>query len=250
VTPVAGSETTGFGGDNGPATSALLSQPSDTVVDSLGNIYIADGPNNRVRKVSNGVITTVAGTGPVGFLNTEFSGDNGPATSARLSDPNGVALDSRGNLYIADSGNGRVRLVSNGIITTVAGGINGGSVFGSGGDNGPAVGAELIFPTAIALDSAGNLFIADRDRCCVRKVSNGIITTVAGNIVVLPGFSGDNSLATNAQLYGPTGVAVDATGNLYIADTATSASARSRTEPSRPSREMDLAGSAATAVRH
>jgi uncharacterized protein (TIGR03437 family) len=220
VTPVAGSETTGFGGDNGPATSALLSQPSDTAVDSLGNIYIADGPNNRIRKVSNGVITTVAGSGPVGLLNNVFSGDNGPATSARLSDPSGVALDSLGNLYIADAGNGRVRVVSNGIITTVAGGINGGSVFGSGGDNGPAVGAELIFPTAIALDSAGNLFIADRDRCCVRKVSNGIITTVAGNVSVLPGFSGDNGPATSAQLYGSTGVAVDAAGNLYIADTA------------------------------
>ena len=133
LTLLAGNGTSGFSGDNGPATSAQLSFPTGVAVDSAGNVYITDG--SRIREVSNGVITTVAGNGTAGF-----SGDNGPATSAQLNNPFGLAVDSAGNLYIAD-GN-RIRKVSNGVITTVAGSAGG----GFSGDNGPAIGAQLSNP--------------------------------------------------------------------------------------------------------
>ncbi len=188
-------------------------------MDSTGNLYIADTLNNRVREVSNGIITTVAGNGLIGFV-----GDNGPAISARLSEPAGVALDAEDNLYIADTGfpmNGdtSVRKVSNGVITTVAGG---GFNLGPGniGDNGPATSA-LVGPQGIALDSDGNLYIADTAYDRVRKVVNGIITTVAGNGT--QGFSGDKGPATGAELNLPQGVAVDAAGNVYVADTRNNA---------------------------
>ena len=125
-------------------------------MDSAGNLYIADTYNNRVRKVSNGVVT-VAGSGPTGYGNGGYSGDNGPATSAELNLPYGVAVDFAGNLFIADYGSHRVRKVSNGVITTVAG--NGG--YGYSGDNGPATTARLYYPTGVAVDSAGNVYIAD-----------------------------------------------------------------------------------------
>jgi uncharacterized protein (TIGR03437 family) len=205
ITTVAGDWTAGFSGDNGPATSALLSGPVNVAVDSAGNLYIADRDNNRIRKVSGGMIATVAGGG-------SLLGDSGPATSALLSAPNGVAVDSAGDLYIADTGNNRIRKVSNGVIATVAG--NGGYSFV--GDNGPATSALLNFPFGVAVDSGGNLYIADGANNCIRKVSNGVITTVAGNGT--PGFSGDNGPATSAQLRSPWGVAVDSAGNLYIAD--------------------------------
>jgi uncharacterized protein (TIGR03437 family) len=206
ITTVAGNGTQGFGGDNGPATSAQLNIPTGVAVDSAGNLYIADSANNRIRKVTNGVITTVAGNGTQGF-----SGDNGPATSAQLNQPWGVAVDSASNLYIADSLNSRIRKVSNGVITTAAGG--GPSL----GDNGPATSAQLWEPFGVALDSAGNLYVADSFDNRVRKVSNGMITTVAGSATCC--YGGDNGPATGAQLFVPYGVAVDAAGNLYIADT-------------------------------
>src|ERR1035437_6482117 len=145
LTPIAGNGTRGFSGDNGPATSAQLSGPSGFAVDSAGNLYIVDQFNYRVREVSSGVITTVAGNGTHGF-----SGDNGPATSAQLNFghggyPSGIAVDSAGNLYIADSGNARIRKVSNGVITTVAGG----GVYGFLGDNGPATSAYLNQPHGV-----------------------------------------------------------------------------------------------------
>ena len=203
ITTVAGNGPAGFYGDNGPATSAWLNNPAGVVLDSAGNLYIADTNNQRIRKVSNGMITTVAGNGTLGF-----SGDNGPATNAMLNQPTGVALDSAGNLYIADSHNNRIRKVSNGVIATVAGiGTNGYS-----GDGGPATSAQLSFPAGLAVDSAGNLYIADTFNGRIRKVSNGVITTVAGG-----GFYGDNGPATSAQLNYPEGVAVDSAGNLYIA---------------------------------
>jgi uncharacterized protein (TIGR03437 family) len=208
ISTVAGIGTFGFSGDNGPATSAELDYPAGVAVDSAGNFYIADTGNHRIRKVSGGVITTVAGNGTLGF-----SGDNGLATSAQLDYPGGVAVDSAGNLYIADSYNFRIRKVSNGVITTVAG--NGAPGFGGGGD-GPATSAALSRPSGIAVDSAGNLYIAEFNSSRIRKVSNGAITTVAGSGT--PGFSGDNGPATSAQLNGPEGVAVDSAGNLYIAD--------------------------------
>jgi len=208
ITAVAGNGTWGFSGDNGPATSAQLSGPAAIAVDSAGSLYIADAYNNRIRKVSGGVITTVAGTGAQGF-----SGDNGPATSAQLNGPNAIAVDSAGNLYIADTGNNRVRKVSNGVIATVAG--NG--TLGFSGDKGPATNAQLYYPEGVAVDSAGNLYIADAYNNRIRKVSNGVITTVAGNGAF--GISGDDGPATSGQLYKPSGVAVDSAGNLYIADT-------------------------------
>jgi uncharacterized protein (TIGR03437 family) len=152
------------------------------------------------------VITTVAGNGTPGF-----SGDNGPATDAQLQNPFGVAVDPAGTLYIADTNNHRIRKVSNGVITTVAGGGLSGL-----GDNGPATSAQLSAPGAIAADTVGNLFITDLYDHRVRKVSGTVITTVAGNGT--PGFGGDNGPATSAQLNGPLGVAVDTTGNVYIAD--------------------------------
>jgi sugar lactone lactonase YvrE len=156
--------------------------------------------------VSGGVIATVAGDATYGY-----GGDGGPATGAQLNYPVGIALDSAGNLYIADSGNNLVRMVSNGVISTVAGG---GFLFGDGG---PATSAQLFFPAGVAVDSAGNLYIADTDDDCIRMVSNGVIITVAGNGT--QGFSGDGGPATSAELYSPESVAVDSAGNLYIADT-------------------------------
>jgi len=209
LTTVAGNGMPGFSGDNGPAPNAQLFRPSSVAVDSAGNVYIADALNSRVRKVSNGVITTVAGNGTIGY-----SGDNGPATGAQLRFPYGVALDSAGNLYISDTGNSRIRVVSNGVIATVAG--NG--TAGFSGDYGPPTGAQLNSPTGIALDAAGNLYIADSSNARVRSVSKGAIITVAGNGT--QGFSGDSGPATSAQLSSPTGIAVDSAGNLYIADTS------------------------------
>jgi trimeric autotransporter adhesin len=208
LTLVAGIGTPGFSGDNGPATSAQLNYPCGVAVDSAGNLYIAELNNNRIRRVSNGVITTVAGNGTPGF-----SGDNGPATGAELAGPEGVAVDSAGNLYIADTGNSRIRRVSNGVITTVAGNGCGSNGCGFSGDNGPATSAELTNAEGIAVDSAGNLYIADTYNQRIRRVSNGVITTVAGNGA--RGFGGDNGPATSAGLSGPAGVAVDSAGNLY-----------------------------------
>jgi len=211
ITTVAGNGTSGFGGDNGPATSAGLSSPSGVAVDTGGNLYIADAGNDRIRKVTPaGVITTVAGNGTPGF-----SGDNGPATSAQLLLPVGVAVDAGGNLYIADRFNARIRKVTPaGVITTVAG--NGDHGFS--GDNGPATSASLSNPSGVAVDTGGSLYIADRFNNRIRKVTPaGVITTVAG-IGTFGGFSGDNGPATSAGLSYPSGVAVDAGGNLYIAD--------------------------------
>jgi len=209
ITTVAGNGTPGFSGDGGPATSTGLNYPSGVALDSAGSLYIADAGDNRIRKVSNGVITTVAGTGGWGG----YGGDGGPATSAWLLVPSGVAVDSAGSLYIADAGNNRIRKVSNGVITTVAG--NG--TLGYSGDGGPATNAQLNGPEGVAVDSGGNIYIADMDNNRIRKVSNGVITTVAGNGT--QGLSGDNGPAVSAELYRPEGIAVDATGNLYIADT-------------------------------
>jgi hypothetical protein len=210
ITTVAGNGTTGFSGDGGPATNASLYNPAGVAVDAAGNLYIADTSNERVRKVStSGTITTVAGDGTQGF-----SGDGGPATNASLNQPYGVAVDAAGNLYIADTSNGRVRKVStSGTITTIAG--NGTSRFL--GDGGPATDAGLTYPQGVAVDAAGNVYIADPFDNLVRKVStSGTITTVAGDGT--QGFSDDGGPATNASLNLPTGVAVDAAGNLYFPD--------------------------------
>ena len=203
----------GFSGDGGPATAAQLYVPIGVAMDANGDLFIADSANQRIRKVSaSGIITTVAGNGTAAF-----SGDGGLATAAQLNNPGGAAVDGSGNLFIADSSNNRIRKVSaSGIITTVAG--NG--TAGFGGDGGLAMAAQLNNPEGVVVDGPGNLFIADTENSRIRKVSaSGIITTVAGSGV--PGeahFEGDGGLATAALLGPPGGVAVDAFGNLFIAD--------------------------------
>jgi len=215
ITTVAGwgsKATKFFNGDGGQATAAALNQPSSVTLDSSGNLYIADTNDYTVRKVtaSTGIITTVAGK----HWTRGSSGDGGPATAATLFAPSGVALDSSGNIYIADEGSERTRKVtaSTGIISTVAG--NGTS--GYSGDGGQGTAAELNYPTGVAVDSSGNLYISDLFNNRIRKVTaaTGIITTFAGNGTA--GYSGDGGQATAAELNYPTGVAVDSSGNLYI----------------------------------
>ena len=211
ITTVAGNGTFEYSGDVGPAASAQLNFPSGVAADAAGNLYIADTYNNAVRQVSTtGAITTVAGTGAFGYF-----GDGGAATSAQLGQPSGLAVDRVGNLYIADTANSSIRKVSPaGTIFAVAGtGISGYS-----GDGGAAASAQLNLPNGVAVDSAGNLYIADSNNHRIRKVSiDGIMTTVAGT--GFAGYSGDGGGALAAQLDQPSGIAVDSAGNLYIADT-------------------------------
>ena len=205
----AGSGARGYSGDDGPAISAKVSFPTGVEVDGKGNVYIADRLYQRVRKVSpGGTITTFAGTGERGF-----SGDGGPATSAQLHNPEAVAVDRRGNVYIADTTNQRVRMVNpKGIITTLAGSGR----YGFAGDGGPAISASMSEPIAVAVDGKGNVYIGDWRNSRVRKVSGGKITTFAGT--GRRGFSGDGGPATSAQLTDPHGVTVDRKGTVYIAD--------------------------------
>jgi sugar lactone lactonase YvrE len=214
IQTVAGNGTFGFSGDGGPAINATLHSPTGVFVDRFGNIFIADTGNSRVREVvaATGNIQTVAGNGTFGF-----SGDGGPAISAALSGPEGVFLDSSGNIFIADSGNQRIREVAaaTGNIQTMAG--NG--TFGFGGDGGPATNATFFDPSDLSVDCSGNIFIADSGNQRIREVvaATGFIQTVAGNGTF--GFSGDGGPATNAELAQPTGVYVDSSGNLFIVDT-------------------------------
>ena len=198
-------------GDAGPATTALFNDPTGVAVDSSGNLFIADGNNNRIREVTaaNGTIQTIAGTGAAGF-----SGDKGPASSATFNNITAVFVDTHGNIFIGDYYNDRVREISNGIVQTVAG--NG--TYGFSGDNGPATIAEIGGPTGLFVDASGNIFIADFNNNRIREVfaSTGTIQTVAGNGTA--GFSGDNGPATSAELNGPGGVFVDSSGNIFISD--------------------------------
>ena len=250
ISTIAGTGVEGFSGDGGPALDAQLSYPAGVTVDAAGNLFFSEYFNNRIRRVdSSGTITTIAGTGEKGF-----AGDGGPAVEAQLSYPVGVAVDAADNLFIADFGNRRIRKVDpsgtistfvalsgnprgvamdaagnlfyadsiytgvrrvdpSGTITTIAGIERS----GFSGDGGPAVQAQLRAPADVAVDRAGNLYIADENNHRIRRVdSSGIITTIAGTGV--RGFAGDGGPAVAAQLDHPRGVAVDAAGNLYIAD--------------------------------
>jgi RHS repeat-associated protein len=255
ITTVAGNGNFGFSGDNGPALAAQLYHPFDVTVGPDGSLYIADTNNNRIRRVgSDGIITTVVGTGVSGF-----SGDGGPAIAAELNRPTGVAVGSDSSLYIADTNNNVIRRIgADGIITTVAGT----GVWGFSGDGGPATAAQLRSASGVAMGPDGSLYIADTGNHRIRRVGpDGLITTVVGNtpeqlidfdgVTVGPdgslyladyigtrihrvgpdgtmttvagtgvsGFSGDGGPATAAQLAYPSGVAVGPDGSLYIADT-------------------------------
>jgi sugar lactone lactonase YvrE len=211
---IAGTGATGFGGDGGPATSAMLNAPDAVAVDGGGNVFFSDQGNNRIREVLhwNGSIVTVAGTGAAGY-----NGDFGPATSAMLNQPNGVAVDVNGNIFISDWHNNRIREVLNatGNILTVAGT----GTAGYSGDGGQSNSAMVNSPGGVAVDGSGNLFIADTYNNRIRKVTiaNHVITTVAGTGT--SGFGGDGGPATSALLYMPYGVTVDGSGSIYIADT-------------------------------
>ncbi len=213
ISTVAGNGIAGYGGDGSAATLANLNFPMGVTVDGFGNIYIADFSNQRIRKIttSTGIISTVAGNGIAAF-----GGDGSAATLANLNNPQGVALDVSGNIYIVDRNNHRIRKVtaSTGIISTVAG--NGIAAFG--GDGSASTLANINFPRGVAVDGTGNIYITDQGNLRIRKVtaSTGIITTVSGNGI--QGYSGDDSVATSAKLFNPIGVAVDGAGNIYIAD--------------------------------
>ena len=212
----AGDGTYGYTGDGGAATSAELTSVYGVTKDSSGNVYVADYNNCLVRKVTTaGTISTYAGLVLSGSPRCGYSGDGGTATSAELYYPAGLAADTKGNIYIADQSNQVIRKVStSGIITTIAG-IGG--IAGYSGDGGPATNALLYNPEAVAVDKAGNVFIADYDNCRVREVNGatGIITTIAGNGYC--SFTGDG-LAIDLGLGYPQGVAVDANDNVFVSD--------------------------------
>lgn len=214
IETVVGNGALGYSGDQGPAAKAELSAPSGVAFDASGNLFIADKGNNAIRQVTSaGIIGTVAGN-----TMNNFSGDGGPAIKAALRFPLGVVPDGAGNLFIADTFNSRIRQVTpSGMIETIAGT----QAARYSGDNGPAAKADLNTPSGVAVDAAGDLFIADTNNNAIRRISGGIITTMAGN--GKPGYTGDGGPATNAQLNAPAGVEVDADGNLFIADTGNNA---------------------------
>ena len=218
ITTIAGTGIAGFSGDGGVPTAAWLDLPTALALDAAGNLYIADTGNHRVRRIAaaTGLITTVAGNGVEGY-----AGDGGAATAAYLDSPNGLALDAVGNLYIADTHNGRVREVSavTGMISTVAGtGVAGGNVQMFGGDNGAATAASLALPRGLTMDAAGNLYFADSANHRIRRISTtGVITTVAGQGT--EAFAGDNAAAVAANLDSPQSVAVSPVGLVTLADT-------------------------------
>jgi len=240
IVTIAGSGNAAHTGDNGAASASSLNNPSGVALDGAGNLYIADTGNSVIRVISaaTGVITTIAGNGTpcAGSI-----GDSCAATDAVLNGPTGVTLDKTGNLYIADTYNQRIRKVTasggtvtaSSIITTVAGNgnpsPNGDGTGTFSGDNGPAISAGLSLPRTVAFDATGNMYIPDSTNNRVRKVTAvsgvilpaSVITTFAGTANL--GYMGDGGLATQAELWAPSGVAVDAAGNLFIADTQNAA---------------------------
>lgn len=218
IDTIAGTGVSGYTGNGGLATLAELSQPYGIAMDASGDLFIADTGNNVIREVNaaTGIINVVAGSGSPGY-----AGDNGLATLAQLNQPYGIAIDTSGNLYIADTGNNAVRMVnpSTGLITTIVG--DGSGTAGYSGDGGPAVQARLSSPSDVAVDSVGNVYIADWMNSAVREltVSNGVISTIAGDGSGKASYGGDGGPATTAQLNRPFGIGLDNHGDLYIADT-------------------------------
>jgi sugar lactone lactonase YvrE len=214
ITTVAGNGTQGYSGDGGAATSAQLNNPIGVAVDGSGNLYVMDYGNNVIRKVTGGTITSITTRGNIGYTDLNH-GDGGPALYAGFNNnTNGAAMDAAGNTYIADSNNHRIRMISpSGVITTVAGNGNA----GFSGDGGPATSARLYSPNDVVVDAAGNLYIADYNNNRIRKVdTSGNIWTICGSSA---GFSGDGGPAVNAQLNNPLGLALDpVTNNLYVSD--------------------------------
>jgi sugar lactone lactonase YvrE len=209
--------------DGGSATAVSI-YPSAVALAADGSLYIADWANCRVRQLRSGAIATVAGVGTGLLAGCGSSGDGGPATAAQLNKPFGLAVDTQGDLYIADTSNCRVRVVRGGAISAFAGTGNGApNACSANGDGGPASAAGIGAPFGIAIDGSGNVFVVDSANCNVRRVSpDGTITTVVGSIgppADRCGFGGDGGPATDAKLNHPEGIAVDAQNNLYIADT-------------------------------
>ena len=201
VITLAGSE---IGYADGLGAEARFNYPADLAVDTAGNVYVADGGNNRIRKISpNGMVTTLAGSGEKGYA-------DGPGAEAQFNNPQGVAVDGAGNVYVADTGNHRIRKVSpDGVVTTLAGSGE------KGYADGPAMEAKFDNPVGLAADAAGNIYVADVNNHCIRKISpDGIVTTLAGS-----GEEGyTDGPGSQAQFSYPADVALDATGNLYVAD--------------------------------
>lgn len=207
---IAGNGFAGYTGDGIPATASSLHTPYGICVDAAGNIYIPDGGNRRVRKISPaGTISTIAGTGVLGY-----SGDGGPATAAQLFEPTCVFVDAANNVFIADEYNNCVRKINPaGIITTLAGT----GTSGYTGDGGPATAARLYYPYSITADALGNVYIADRGNHCIRKINTaGIISTFAGTGT--SGYSGDGGPATAARFFQPVSLCLSTSGDMYITD--------------------------------
>jgi uncharacterized protein (TIGR03437 family) len=222
VTTYAGTGFAGYSGDGGPAAAAQFNGPAGVAVDAAGNVFVADTNNSAVRKIApDGTISTVAGNGPAGY-----NGDGIPAVAASLNAPQGVAVDSAGNLYIADTDNHRIRQVSpNGTIATFAGtglatysgdNVGGTGITSSSGDGGPATKSSVVLPTDVAVDAAGNVYIADYGNSKIRVVSKGIIRSITGSQNGVSPVDGET--AVSIRLNGPTGVAADAAGNVYLAE--------------------------------
>jgi sugar lactone lactonase YvrE len=213
VTRIAGTGRPGFSGEGGPALEAELGWVYDLVVDPVGNVYFTDYDNHCLWRVdTTGIIRIIAGTGTPGY-----SGDGGPATEARVGNPNGIALDSAGNIYVTQSVAGVVRRIdTNGVITTIAGTGR----HGYSGDGGLATEARLTATEHVEVDDSGNVYIEDTGNQCIRVIdSEGIIRTVVGTCAE-SGFSGDGGPARSAQLWQPSGMMLTPDGVLYIADSA------------------------------